>query len=74
MHLLSAWMPILLAAHCQSADASPTLELPPSSAVAISPRRVGVLSVAAGSALPPTWAAGAGAVGGVGGTSGISLP
>ena len=33
MHLLSAWMPILLAAHCQSADASPTLELPPSSAV-----------------------------------------
>jgi murein DD-endopeptidase MepM/ murein hydrolase activator NlpD len=33
MHLLSAWMPILLAAHCQSADTSPTLELPPSSAV-----------------------------------------
>jgi murein DD-endopeptidase MepM/ murein hydrolase activator NlpD len=33
MHLLSAWMPILLAAHCQSADASPALELPPSSAV-----------------------------------------
>jgi murein DD-endopeptidase MepM/ murein hydrolase activator NlpD len=33
MHLLSAWMPILLAAHCQSADASPALELPASSAV-----------------------------------------
>ena len=33
MHLLSAWLPILLAAHCQSADTSPTLELPPSSAV-----------------------------------------
>jgi murein DD-endopeptidase MepM/ murein hydrolase activator NlpD len=50
MHLLLAWLPILLAAHCESATASSTLELPASSVV---PGGIVILDLEAVSDSPP---------------------
>jgi murein DD-endopeptidase MepM/ murein hydrolase activator NlpD len=50
MHLLSAWMPILLAAHCESAAGSSALELPASSVV---PGGIVILDLEAVSDSPP---------------------
>lgn len=50
MHALSAWPSILLAALCQSADGSRTLELPASSAV---PGGIVILDLDAASETPP---------------------
>src|SRR5262245_52374219 len=50
MHPLSAWVPILIATLCQATDESPTLALPPSSAV---PGGIVILDLETTSESPP---------------------